>query len=257
MILMGATLAAYKTGAVAIGYGPEETMWLGHAEQLVADAIAVGHELEFAVALEYDARGAAPFAGILRRLMQIENDTGATFHVWNFSLDTGALELDSDERLAHICMGRNLLTEIAMREGASHLLFADSDTVIPPDAISKLLELDWPIVGGEVPSYYGPNEIGPWGEAPIVHTRPTPAATPYDFPVRAHWNTAGFLLVERKLFSRLRWRTDLEHGLTDDPCYGHDALEQGYMTLVRQDLHGVHEPLVPVEHRGLDLRVYR
>jgi len=118
VIVIGSTLASYKCGNVVMGLGPEESLWLGYAEQMVEDAATVGHEVRFFAALELDARGLAPFTGLLRRLEQIHQDTGATVETWTFGLDTGAHALGTQERLVHICTGRNLVTEHAMRVGA-------------------------------------------------------------------------------------------------------------------------------------------
>jgi hypothetical protein len=74
----------------------------------------------------------------------------------------------------------------------------------------------------------------------------------YPFPVQSHMNTAGFLLIAREVFRRLRWRFDLEAGLTDDPCYYRDAKELlGVPTYVRKDVIGRHWPeaIPPLEDR--------
>lgn len=78
----------------------------------------------------------------------------------------------------------------------------------------------------------------------------------FSFPVQTHWNTAGFLLLQREVVMRLRWRHDMSRGATDDPCFAADALEAGFGdTYVRKDCVGVHRPLKAVTARGHDLRI--
>ncbi len=231
MIIVGATCASWKCN------GKGELAWLETAEALIEDAASVGHELTFFASLEVDARRQQPFHGLLDRM----EDLPSSF--WTFSLDDGVEEIDTMNRLVRICTGRNLVHEYALRNFASHILFVDTDTWVPGDSISKLLELRHPVVGGEVPNY---RLQGP----------PVPG---FDFPVQEHWNTAGFLLVERDVFTRLRWRTDHPLGLSDDPCFDFDAHAAGFgHTWVRKDVIGQHiEPLLPVEERTADKRIHR
>lgn len=208
--------------------------WLTNAETIRASN---PDGVDILAVLEVDARGREPFTPLLDRLAELDG------HVWTFSLDDGAERITTRNRLARICTGRNLATHYAQDRGAAWLLFADADTAIPADALPKLLEVDWPIVGGRVPTYCltGPKVDG------------------YDFPVTSHMNTAGFLLVHRSLFTRLRWRIDADRGLTDDPCYHQDATALGYPTRVREDCVAAHWPpaVGPVEGRPHDLTVYR
>jgi len=230
VIIVGSTCASWKCNGIG------ELAWLRHAEEMIEDAASVGHELLFFATLETDARRQTPFIGLLDRL----EDLPSSF--WTFSLDDGAKEITTMNRLVRICTGRNLIHEKALREFASHILFLDTDTEVPGDSISKLLELNHPVVGGEVPNYRlrGPEVTG------------------FPFPVQEHWNTAGFLLVQRDVFTRIRWRTDHQLGLSDDPCFDHDAHAAGFgHTWVRKDVVGAHiEALCPVEEREADRKVH-
>lgn len=231
MILVGSTIPAYKMDDPA-NWGA----WLANA-----DAISESHPdgVKYFATLETDARGLAPFTPLLARLKEI----GGVY--WTFSIDDGADLITTDNRLVRICTGRNLITEHAVREGVSHVLFVDADMSIPDDSIPKMLELEWPIVGGFVPTYTAIYA------GPQIHE--------YPFEVHEHANTAGFLLVDRVLYRKLRWRVDVPAGLTDDPCYHADAFELGYPTRVRYDLIGKHVTSVTyaVEQRGHDLRIRR
>jgi len=175
---------------------------------------------------------------------QIAEAENVTQDVWTFSIDDDASQIDHRNRLIRICTGRNLTHEFAMRNpNVSHVLFLDSDMRPDGDCISKLIEVDANIVGGEVPVYClkGPRVGG------------------YDFPVQDHWNTAGFLLVRRNVINRIRWRADIyDHGQSDDPCFHKDAIEAGFgRTLVRKDVKGIHSSLLQLEQRGHDLKVYK
>lgn len=239
MIVVGATCASWKCNGIG------ELAWLANAEAMIDDAASIGEELKFFVALEVDARGAAPFRAVEERIDTLDfKKHNTTYQAWRFSLDDDAYEINSGNRLIRICTGRNLIIEYAMRTMASHILFLDTDLRVPGDSITKLMAVQHPVVGGDVPQYglHGPSVSG--GVA---------------FPLEEHWNTAGFLLVQRDVFNRVRWRTDIMTGLTDDPCFDGDAYAAHFgHTWVRKDVVGVHvEPLVPVEQRDADRKIYR
>jgi hypothetical protein len=188
--------------------------------------------------LELDARGLDPFAPLLDLLA----DAGGEH--WTFHLDDGRTEVTTENRLRHITMGQNLATEYAVSCGASHMLFLAADLEPPADCLPKLLEVDHPMVGGEVSTYClsGPDVDG------------------YGFPVQAHMPTAAFVLIAREVFNRLRWRADGEAGMSDDPCYHHDAATLlGVEALVRKDCVGIHHPIRigAIETRGHDMAVHR
>lgn len=227
VIVVGATTCAYKCD------GAGEMAWLDNAETMIADQ--AGTEVRFFAALELDARGHGPFMELIARLDEIRGQR------WDFSLDDGAPEITSRNRLSRICMGRNLITEYAQQTDASHILYLDTDTTPPGDVLSKLLEVDRPLVSAHVPSYChgGPEVDG------------------FSFPVQEYPTTAGCLLVRRDLFRRLRWRWDLEAGMVDDPCYSADAVALGARMLVRRDVIAEHPCLVPVEDRPADRTIHR
>lgn len=225
MIVVGSVLAPWKCDGT-------ELSWLAHPDTFVADAADAGIPLEFFAALEVDARGTAPYPTALFQKLD---------KWWTFSVDDGATEVTTANRLRRICTGRNLIIERAMEAGAEWVLFLDSDLTPDPRSVAKLLDMDWPIVGGDVPSYcLGGELVANW-----------------TYPVEKHWNTAGYLLVHRRVFSQIRWRTDLSVGLTDDPAFAADANRLGYPTFVRKDCVGTHAPLIPVEARSVDRRIHR
>ncbi|HEX3539645.1 MAG TPA: hypothetical protein VHT75_04300 [Acidimicrobiales bacterium] len=257
-VLVGTTCAPYKTD------DPRSVLsWLATVEELHATS-----DIQLFAALEVDARGEEPHTALITEL----EEAGGVY--WTFSLDDRAETITGRNRLTRICAGRNLVTQYGHDIGASHILFVDSDVTVPGDAVRRLLEVDWPIVGGHIPTYClnGPkveaidtalNGDPPQWAARIANDysfrhfdgRPFPEGA----DVREHMNTAGFLLVRRDLFLKLRWRWSLDDGLTDDPCYHADAAALGYPTWVRHDVRGRHFPeqIGPVDGRGHDLTIHR
>lgn len=230
MIVIGTTLAAFVMDQ-------EETWrsWLDNAEA-ICDSHPDG--VRYMAAIETDARGLEPFAPLLAELEAIGGDH------WTFTLDDGRTEVTTANRLRHITCGQNLVTDFAISAGATHLLFLAADLQPPPDVLPKLLELDHPIVGIEIPTYClsGPDVPG------------------HGFPVQAHMASAAGVMIRRDLLRFVRWRWDLEAGMSDDPCLHHDCLVfHGVETLVRKDCVGRHMPetIGPIEQRGHDMRVHR
>jgi hypothetical protein len=232
MIVVGTTLCAFAMQQ----YGTWAA-WLDGA-----DALRTGRDVRFFAAIEVDARGLEPFGPLLERLRALDGEW------WTFMLDDGRTEVTTENRLRHIAMGWNLLAEYASTPGITHLLQLGADTRPPDDALDKLLEVDHGLVAGDIPIYglHGPTVEG------------------YPFPVQTHMASTSFLLIRRDVFKRLRWRWDLEEGLTDDPCYRKDALELlGVPIYVRKDCMATHWPnwryMGRVERRfpGRDMRVVR
>lgn len=236
MIIVGSTLAAFCTDQ-----DDTSLAWLYNAEEM-RDSHPDG--VEFFAALEVDGRGLEPFAKVIRRLAELDG----TYYTYRY--DDGRTTIETGSRLNHICMGRNIVHERAMDRNATHILFLDADMRPPGDAIPRLLELNWPMVGGEVGTY---GLTGPPVKDPIY---------PAFWDVQQHMNTAGFLLMERQCFKRLGWRWSLEDGMTDDPCMAQDAEEfLGFPTYVRHDVKGQHMPhmILPIERRfpERDMKVYQ
>lgn len=215
--------------------------WLLHAEAMQTFGLGAGYEVKFFAAIEVDARGLDLFHPLLVRLAALGGEH------WAFMLDDGRTQVTTNNRLRHITVGQNLVNDYCCDNlDVSHLLFMAADTEPPPDAIDKLMELNWPIVGGEVPTYglTGPRVDGYKG---------------YPFPVEEHMATAAFVMLSREAFRHLRWRWDLDAGMTDDPCLRSDALRLGWPTYVRKDCVGKHHPeyIGAVETRGHDMTVHR
>lgn len=230
MIVVATTLAKYVMD------DPDTWgAWMRHAEQITASHT---DGVQFFAALELDADGLDPFGPLLVRLAEIGGEH------WTYMLDDGRCTVTTANRLRHITFGQNMATDYALAAGASHLLFMAADCAPPADALPKLLELDHPLVGGEVPTYCL--------SGPVVGG--------YPFPVEEHMATAAFVLLRRDLLRRIRWRWDVDEGMSDDPCLHADARDLlGVPTYVRKDCVGRHYPeaIGPVETRGHDMSVAR
>ena len=239
-LVIGTTVPPFKA------VDNEDVQWLEGAEQIAQHAFGIGFsKVTFFVAIELDARGPGLFTPLIHLMNELEKAvSGVECVQWKFAIDDGADVIGASNRLVRICTGRNLIHEYAMRsDNVTHILFVDSDLIIPTDSVPKLLEMNYPIAGGDVPSYC----LG------------GPVREEYSFPVQEHWNTAGFLLVSRDVFRKVRWRHDIyDQGATDDPCFALDVVEAGFgPTHVRKDLIGIHKPLKPLEGRGHDLAIHR
>lgn len=214
--------------------------WIANADMIRARAKISGHEAQYFAAIEVDARGLDPFADLLTALCSVSGEW------WTYSLDDGRTEVTSHNRLRHLTMGQNLASEYANAGGFDWMLFMGADTAPPDDVIPKLLEADHPLIGAEVPTYC----LG----GPVVDG--------YDFPVQEQMNTTSALMIRRDVFKRLRWRYDVDLGLTDDPAYQLDAQELlNVPSYCRKDCVAQHYPgvIYPIELRfpDRDMTVYR
>lgn len=248
-ILLGSTIPAFKMTDDGHWW-----QWLKNAELITEQARQVDHQVEWLAVLQNDARGREPFAALLDYLEQLL----VQVKLFWFSLDIGADQIDSGNRLGAICTGRNLIIDHALRHGHDWIYFADADIQAPDDVLAKLLELDWPVCGAHVPTYCldGPS-VAEYTRTVLCNERLQRAAGVGD--VRVHWTTAGSLMVARETFRRVPWRHDPDAGSTDDPATQTEMERLGWPTLVRHDVVCTHHPesIGALEDRHHDLAVYR
>lgn len=210
--------------------------WLYNADRIIAHT---DEPVTFFAAIQVDARGLAPFEPLLVELAELGGE------YWTFSLDDGRTEVTTQNRLRHLTTGQNLASEYASSHGHDWMLFCAADCCPPADVLPKLWELNEPLCGPETPTYglTGVDQGERW-----------------PFPVHEQLISAACILVRRDVFKRLRWRVDAEKGMTDDPCYGYDALTLlGVRSYVRKDIQARHYPecIGPIETRGHDMAVHR
>lgn len=234
MIVVGTTLTTF-----AMSDGDAWRGWLLNAEALREQT---DDEVWFFAAIEIDARGLEPFAPLVERLTELGGE------YWTYHLDDGRTAVDLTNRLRHITVGQNLVTDYAVSTCAEWLLFMAADCAYPPDALNKMRELNHPLVGGHVPTYGLDGPTVP----KYIPTHRT--------DVREHMATAAFVLLHRDLFRYLRWRWDLDAGMSDDPCLHYDASTfHETPTYVHHGVVGRHYPecIGDYESRGYDTKVVR
>lgn len=235
MILIASTIAPHK---LSEGFALK---WLEHYEAM---SESVGGNLSVFLAAEIDGRGIGVYEDLYGRLEDVQAV------VWTFSINKQPFihqpcKITTPDRLIRICTGRNLAIEHAIQIGASHILYLDTDTEPTPDCLTKLLETGRELVFGHVPTY---NLDGP-----VMPELPGDC--------RQHWSSAGFCMVSREVFRRVRWGHDPDDDKTDDPCFARDveamgmAIGKDWTPVTRHDVVGKHWPpsIVALENRGTDL----
>lgn len=227
--------------------------WLYGAEQLRANASVVDTAVDFFCAIETDARGLEPFGKLLSRLAELDGN------YWTYVLDDGRTEVTTANRLRHLCMGQNLCSDYASGPGITHMLFMAADCQPDPWTIEKALAVKHPVVGGHVSTY---GLEGPLATKTTSPFNPAEVAYPYEWNVQVHMPTAAYVMLERSVYKRLRWRWDIDEGMSDDPAYHFDCRTLlGIEAYVRHDMIGKHFPetigAVETRHSDEQMKVHR
>ncbi len=137
-------------------------------------------------------------------------------------------------------------------ESVTHIMGLDGDVTPSPDILPNLLAVDYPLVSARIPTY--------GFVMPNIHANPLNASHVYpdEWAVQpTPLSSAGAWLVDRTVFSSLRWRTDPRLRLTDDPSYLYDAKRLLLIDppiLQRSDTVATHWPayIGPIETRLAD-----
>lgn len=217
MIVVGTTLASF-----AMSERDAWRSWLRHASRQQAMAADAGHELRHFAALQLDARGIAPFEPLLEELAELGGE------YWTYMLDDGRTAVTMTNRWRHITFGQNLVVDYCQANpDVSHLLFLAADCTASSDVVPRMLEMDHPLVAPYITTY------GLRG----------PKVDRYPFHVEEAMASAAAIFIARDVFRRIRWRWDLDAGMSDDPCFHHDAATLlGVPTYVRHDVIARHYP---------------
>jgi hypothetical protein len=249
--VIGTPLVAWKCDA------KEHLDWL-------ADKVEISRRfpnVKWFAAFELDNRGIEPFAEVIEALREVNGD------YWTYSINDMQAKVNSGNRWIRIETGRNLIREFAQRHRVtsghhwgesctelnygvvnySAVLYIDSDMSLDASTIEKMLEVNRPLVGMDVPAYCL--------SGAIVNENPR---------IEEHWNTAGALLVNAPAFYDLPWSHNAYLNLSDDPTFqsmaerllrreGPETLDTTYgMTWVRKDGQAKHNGrLEPVENRSI------
>lgn len=231
MIVVGTTLCAFAMSQKEVW-----ASWMDNAE-IIREKCP---DTKYFAAIEVDKRGLEPFGPFLERLKEIDGE------YWTYSLDDGRTSVTTANRLRHITMGQNLVTDFCCSIlDCSHLLFMAADCRPPDDVMERMLELNHPFCAPWIPTYCIRGPIDTSTRFNIMKCMPSVAC----------------VFIARQVFKRLRWRWQLDDPpLSDDPAYYLDAKELlGIEAWVRDDCRAKHYPeaIGAIETRGYDLRVVR
>lgn len=174
-----------------------------------------GTDVSYYCAVELDGRNMAPY-----------NKSGWTHAVESadvryetFTYDSGRTRIETNSRIKHICLGRNIISQVAiMNKDVTHILTIDGDVIPPADILPNLLEINYPIVAAHIPSYCF--------IVPSITTNPRNSEQVYPdkWDVQpTPQSSAGAWLIERSVFQSVRWRSDPNYNLSDDPSYLYDV----------------------------------
>jgi hypothetical protein len=227
----------------------EHLGWLNESK-LIKDKFP---NVTFFAALELDADGLEPYTNLINILKDLKGK------FWTYTINDYEQDVTSHNRWIRIETGRNLIREFTQRKRVvkehywgedtskenlkannnQAILYVDSDIVLTLEIVEKLMEIDRPLVGVNVPVY---NLKGK-----VVNKDPR---------IEEHWNTAGMLLVNAPAYYDLPWYHNSYLNLSDDPTFQHlsERLPWG-QTWVRKDVSAHHKgDLRPVERRELSRR---
>lgn len=246
-IVVGTTLPTMAMGDVDAW-----SSWLKHAERQQLMAAECGYELRHFAAIQVDARGIEPFAPLLERLAELGGEH------WVYSLDDGRTSIGMTNRWRHITVGQNLVTEYCQSDAAvDWLLFLAADCAAPSDIVPRMLEMKHPLCAPYISTY---GLRGTRVAAPLAWVNGGASFEDYPWPVEECMASAAAIFIARSVFRRIRWRWDLDDGMSDDPCFHHDAQKLlGMPTFVRMDVLARHYPeaVGDYESRGYDTAVVR
>jgi hypothetical protein len=187
-------------------------------------------EVSFFASIEEDGLGRPPFAPLVDRMKLLDRQDW-----WFYALDDRRTKSTQANRLKHIAMGQNLCAEYAMEHDFDYMLLVGVDVEPPTDVISKLLEVDYPVVGAQCPVYA---LRGDRIEINGVECEEKLAT--------------GCVLIERSVFKSLRWSAQKDAGMSDDYHYQWQCKTfLGVAQMVRTDVVCQHYPssIVEVENR--------
>lgn len=249
-VVVGTTLTTF-----AMGDRDAWSSWLKHAERQIDMADHAGFDLVHFAAIEVDGRGLEPFAPLLAELNRLGG------HWWTYSLDDGRTEVDmGGSRWRHITFGQNLVTERCQSDpDVAWLLFLAADCAAPSDIVPRMVEMDHPIVAPFITTYglRGPKVKASFG---LMNRNDQTVVYPPEWGVEDAMASAAAIMIHRSVFRFVRWRWDLDAGMSDDPCFDFDTRARlGIPTHVRHDVIAKHYPeaIGDYKSRGYDTTVVR
>jgi len=225
-IIVGTTIATF-----AMSDPDTWASWLKHAERQQQMAAELGYDLRHFAAIQVDARGIEPFADLCNAIGELGGEW------WTYSLNDGRAKVGMTNRWRHITVGQNLVFDYCQADAdVSHLLFLAADCAAPSDIIPRMVEMRHPLCAPYISTYglRGPR---------VLSSQSTGMLYPAEWGVEDSMASAAAIFIERTVFNRIRWRWDLDNGMSDDPCLHHDAKTLlGIPTHVRHDVLARHYP---------------
>lgn len=188
--------------------------WLSNSDKIKESVPDT--DVNYYCAVELDGRGLSPYD----ESGWVEATSRAGVNYETFTYGSGRIRIETDSRIKHICLGRNIISQVGIMDpSVSHILALDGDVTPPPNILPNLLAVNYPLVSACIPTYCF--------SAPRIDVNPRDGSQEY--PKR--WNvqptrqsSAGAWLIERSVFTALRWRSDPVHNLSDDPAYLYDMV---------------------------------
>lgn len=105
------------------------------------------------------------------------------------------------QEACYVDQSRDKMVQVALKEGATHIMFIDSDMEFPAESIQHLIDQDKDIIGGLYPRRqypYRPTINNIDGKKLIV-----PSSYPYDRIFEVDAVATGFMLVKTSVFKKL------------------------------------------------------
>ncbi|MBI4140797.1 glycosyltransferase family 2 protein [Candidatus Woesearchaeota archaeon] len=151
------------------------------------------------------------------------------------------------DRIIDIISNRNIIIKRAVEKKYDYLFFVDTDVLLPPDAIEKLLSPDQPIVSGV---YLGGQKFSNETKiAPVLYEltanenylRSVPLNNVMeDLVYEIAASGMGCVLIQREVLEKVKLRYSEKIMSGEDVLFCHDARKLGYRTFVNTSVRCTH-----------------
>lgn len=116
--------------------------------------------------------------------------------------------IDMEEFGEGVCAARNSFTRKFLQGNWTHILYMDDDELPNPDAVNQLMRLRKPVVTGLVPRCSFPHhppigDVFERDDATGAYIIRNLVEFDWEEPFEVDWCGSGFLLVDRRVFSKL------------------------------------------------------
>ncbi|MBI4141543.1 glycosyltransferase family 2 protein [Candidatus Woesearchaeota archaeon] len=153
----------------------------------------------------------------------------------------------NEHRIIDIISNRNIIIKRMLEKKYDYLFFADTDVLLPPDAIEKLLSIDQPIASGV---YLGGQKF-PDGTkiAPVLYELTDKEDYLKSVPINdvmedlvyeVAASGMGCLLIRKEVLEKVKLRYSEKIMSGEDILFCHDARKLGYRTFVNTAVRCTH-----------------